>query len=93
MLISHALCAHYSCPCVAGSDTLVSRGRDLFTATHIHRLLQALLGLSTPGYHHHGLLNGADGKRLSKRDGALTIRALRESGHTVAEVRGLAGFS
>lgn len=73
--------------------TLVSRGRDLFTATHIHRLLQALLGLSTPGYHHHGLLNGADGKRLSKRDGALTIRALRESGHTVAEVRGLAGFS
>ena len=73
--------------------TLVSRGSDLFAATHIHRLLQALLGLPAPEYHHHGLLSGADGKRLSKRDGALTIRALREAGRTAAEVRALAGFS
>ncbi len=72
--------------------TLVTRGTDLFAATHVHRLLQALLGLPTPGYHHHGLLTGADGKRLSKRDGALSIRALRDHGHTAAEIRKMAGF-
>jgi len=72
--------------------TLVTRGQDLFPATHVHRLLQALLGLDTPTYHHHGLLKGPDGKRLAKRDKAETIRALRQSGHTPAEVRRLAGF-
>ena len=71
--------------------TLVTRGDDLFAATHIHRLLQALLGLPTPDYHHHSLLTGNDGVRLSKRDGAQTLRALRAAGHTSEAVRVLAG--
>jgi len=58
----------------------VVRGADLFEATHIHRLLQALLGLATPRYHHHALLADAAGRRLAKRDGAPTIAALREGG-------------
>lgn len=66
--------------------TLVTRGEDLFVATHIHRLLQALLGISVPAYHHHGLLLGEDGRRLAKRDRALTLRAMREAGVTAAEV-------
>jgi len=72
--------------------TLVTRGEDLFAATHIHRLLQALLGLATPEYLHHKLLVGADGRRFAKRDRALTLRALREAGRTPAEVRAMAGF-
>lgn len=72
--------------------TLVTRGQDLFEATHIHRLLQALLDLDTPAYHHHGLLTGPDGKRYAKRDKSLTLRALREAGKTPQEVRTLAGF-
>ncbi len=67
--------------------TNVIRGEDLFAATHIHRLLQKLLGLNTPNYHHHGLLSGADGRRLAKRDKAETIRVLRESGLTPEQVR------
>ena len=58
----------------------VVRGRDLFEATHIHRLLQQLLGLATPRYHHHDLLTDAHGKRLAKRSGAPTLAALREAG-------------
>jgi len=72
--------------------TLVTRGEDLFTATHIHRLLQALLGLPVPQYHHHKLLTDASGRRYAKRDRALTLRALREAGRTPAEVRAMAGF-
>jgi len=64
----------------------VVRGRDLFAATHIHRLLQALLGLPTPAYHHHALLHGPDGRRLAKRDGAPTIAALREAGEDAARL-------
>jgi glutamyl-Q tRNA(Asp) synthetase len=60
--------------------TDVVRGVDLFAATHIHRVLQALLGLPTPRYHHHPLLVGADGARLAKRDGAPTLTAMRERG-------------
>ncbi len=60
--------------------TDVVRGLDLFHATHVHRLLQALLGLPTPGYRHHPLLTDADGKRLAKRDGAPTLAAMRERG-------------
>ncbi|MGH7126431.1 MAG: tRNA glutamyl-Q(34) synthetase GluQRS [Stellaceae bacterium] len=71
--------------------TLVTRGRDLFGATHVHRLLQALLDLPTPRYWHHRLLTDASGKRLAKRDRALTLRALREAGKTSAEVREMAG--
>ena len=66
--------------------TLVTRGVDLFAATHIHRLLQALLELPTPRYRHHRLLTDAQGRRLAKRDKALTIRAMRESGMSAAEV-------
>src|SRR5207248_9913412 len=66
--------------------TLVTRGADLFDATHIHRLLQALLGLPTPRYRHHPLLTDAAGRRLAKRDRALTIRAMREAGRTPEDV-------
>ncbi len=60
--------------------THVVRGVDLFAATHVHRLLQALLGLPTPVYHHHPLLTGPDGKRLAKRDGAPMLAARRLAG-------------
>ncbi|MCK6449858.1 MAG: tRNA glutamyl-Q(34) synthetase GluQRS [Alphaproteobacteria bacterium] len=73
--------------------TLVTRGADLFEATHIHRLLQALLGLPTPDYHHHALVRDVDGKRLAKRDEAPTLRALRASGKTPEEVGAMAGLS
>ncbi len=72
--------------------TLVTRGRDLFAATHVHRLLQALLGLDVPAYHHHRLIEGADGRRLAKRDAGLTIRALRQAGKTPDAVRAMCGF-
>ncbi|QAY77212.1 tRNA glutamyl-Q(34) synthetase GluQRS [Sphingosinicella sp. BN140058] len=60
--------------------TDVVRGRDLYAATDVHRLLQALLDLQTPLYHHHALLTGSDGRRLAKRNGAPTLASLRESG-------------
>ena len=66
--------------------TLVTRGADLFAATHIHRLLQAVLDLPTPRYRHHPLLTDATGRRLAKRDGAPTVRAMREAGTSPAEV-------
>jgi glutamyl-Q tRNA(Asp) synthetase len=66
--------------------TLVTRGVDLFTATHIHRLLQALLELPTPEYRHHPLLTDARGRRLAKRDQALTVRAMREAGMSPADI-------
>jgi len=60
--------------------THVIRGKDLFEATHVHRLIQALLGLPTPEYRHHDLLTGPDGERLAKRHGAPTLEALRLAG-------------
>jgi glutamyl-Q tRNA(Asp) synthetase len=72
--------------------TDVVRGRDLFHATSVHRLLQALLGLPAPRYHHHRLLLDADGKKLSKSTAATGLRELRARGVTVAEVRKLAGL-
>ena len=60
--------------------TDVVRGVDLFEATHVHRLLQALLGLPTPRYHHHPLAIGPDGERLAKRHGAPSLAGLREAG-------------
>jgi len=59
--------------------TDVVRGRDLYACTDIHRLLQALLELPTPLYHHHALLADAEGERLAKRHGAPTIADLRAS--------------
>ena len=66
--------------------TLVTRGADLFTATHIHRQLQALLGLPTPVYRHHPLLTDASGRRLAKRDKAATVRDMREAGIMPGEI-------
>ena len=60
--------------------THVVRGRDLFAATHVHRLLQALLGLPTPTYRHHPLLTDAEGNRLAKRSGSPSLEALRLAG-------------
>jgi glutamyl-Q tRNA(Asp) synthetase len=67
--------------------TLVTRGWDLFPATHVQRLLQALLGLPPPQYAHHRLLLDAHGRKFSKREHALTLRALRAEGVEAAEVR------
>ena len=60
--------------------TDIVRGEDLFAATHVHRLLQALLGLPTPCYHHHALIRDAEGRRLAKRDRAATLAELRDAG-------------
>ncbi len=60
--------------------THIIRGVDLFESTHIHVLLQALLGLTTPVYRHHRLLVDETGKRLAKRDQAATLHDLRNSG-------------
>jgi glutamyl-Q tRNA(Asp) synthetase len=73
--------------------TLVTRGDDLFQATHVHRLLQALLDLPVPEWAHHPLLvDPATGRRFAKRDRSLTLRALRASGVTPEEVRARIGF-
>ncbi len=66
--------------------TDVVRGRDLLTSTHIHRLLQALLGLPTPNYHHHALVVGDDGERLAKRKNSPTISSLRAQGYDPAHL-------
>jgi glutamyl-Q tRNA(Asp) synthetase len=78
--------------CVTHDDalqgvTLVTRGEDLKPATHLHRLLQALMGWPTPVYAHHRLLTDASGRRLAKRDRAVTLRALRAAGVPAGEVR------
>jgi glutamyl-Q tRNA(Asp) synthetase len=67
--------------------TLVTRGDDLFAATSLQRLLQALLGLPTPAYAHHPLIRDAQGRKFSKRDQAATLASLRASGVTPDEVR------
>jgi len=67
--------------------TLVTRGEDLFPSTHVHRLLQCLLGYDAPQYAHHPLLTDENGRRFAKRDRSLTLRALRESGRSAEEVR------
>ncbi|MFQ5533554.1 MAG: tRNA glutamyl-Q(34) synthetase GluQRS [Sphingomonadales bacterium] len=67
--------------------TLIIRGRDLFHATHLHRLLQALLGYRTPRYHHHDLLTDENGQRLAKRCKSLSLKALREAGATPEDVK------
>ncbi len=67
--------------------TLVTRGEDLLPATHLHRLLQALLNLPVPEWQHHGLITDENGKRLAKRDDARSLRSLRDSGWTPEQVR------
>ncbi|MBU2982468.1 tRNA glutamyl-Q(34) synthetase GluQRS [Lentibacter algarum] len=72
--------------------TDVVRGEDLFTATYIHVVLQRLLGLPTPRYHHHKLIRDAAGKRLAKRDDARAIATYRAEGKTPDDIRSLVGL-
>jgi glutamyl-Q tRNA(Asp) synthetase len=77
--------------CVTHDDTaqgvtLVTRGEDLREATHVHRLLQHLMGWPVPLYVHHPLARDGEGRRLAKRDGAETLRALRASGTSAADI-------
>lgn len=67
--------------------TYVTRGADLFEATHIHRALQGVLGLPVPQYCHHALLRDNTGKRLAKRDGARSLASLRAAGLSPQQVR------
>jgi glutamyl-Q tRNA(Asp) synthetase len=66
--------------------TDVVRGRDLYASTDVHRLLQALLGLPTPAYHHHPLLADQEGNRLAKRNRAPALADLRDAGTDPAEL-------
>ena len=73
--------------------TLVTRGEDLFYATHLHRLLQHLLGLKTPQYHHHGLLLDHEGKRFAKRNNGVTLQYLRDvEKKTPADIMNMVGL-
>ena len=72
--------------------TLVTRGEDLFHATHVHRLLQALLGLRTPRYYHHNLIADSSGQRIAKRNRAITLRHLRDCRRTPDDVWRMIGL-
>lgn len=83
--------------CVVHDDALqgitdVIRGEDLAGAAHLHVTLQALLDLPVPRFHHHRLLTGPDGRRYAKRDGAVTLQALRAQGWTADRVRAQVGL-
>jgi glutamyl-Q tRNA(Asp) synthetase len=71
--------------------TRVTRGNDLFSATHVQRTLQALLGLPAPRYAHHRLILDEQGRKFSKREQAVTLRCLREAGVTPAQIRSRIG--
>ena len=70
----------------------VTRGEDLFEATAIHVVLQRLLGLPTPAYHHHRLIRDDQGKRLAKRDDARALSKYRAEGATPADIRAMIGL-
>jgi len=72
--------------------TLVTRGEDLLLSTHVHRLLQELLGLRAPDYHHHPLLTDNEGRRYAKRHKSLSLKALRASGNSPDQIRQMAGL-
>ncbi len=72
--------------------THVIRGQDLFAATQIHVLLQRLLGLPTPIYHHHRLIRDDQGKRLAKRDDARSLATYRDAGKTPSDIRAMVGL-
>jgi len=76
----------------AQAITEVTRGEDLFDATAIHVLLQRLLGLPTPAYHHHRLIRDDQGKRLAKRDDARALAHFRAEGASPADIRRLVGL-
>ena len=71
----------------------VTRGRDLYAATDLHRLLQVLLGLPAPVYHHHRLITDAAGRKLAKSARDTSLRSLRERGVTPMDVRRLVGLA
>ncbi|GAB4519759.1 MAG: tRNA glutamyl-Q(34) synthetase GluQRS [Amphiplicatus sp.] len=73
--------------------THVIRGLDLYHAAHLHRLLQALLDLPAPTYRHHRLITDENGKKFSKRDRAVALRALRGAGATRADILARLGFA
>lgn len=73
--------------------TDVVRGRDLYFATAVHRLLQTLLGLPQPRYHHHRLIVDAEGRKLSKSKGSEGLAALRAAGATAADIRRMVGLA
>ncbi len=72
--------------------TDVLRGLDLYPSTSVHRVLQQLLGLQAPRYHHHRLIQGVDGGKLSKSTQATGLRELREAGATPADIRRMVGL-
>jgi glutamyl-Q tRNA(Asp) synthetase len=72
--------------------THVVRGRDLFWATSVHRLLQAVLGFSAPAYHHHRLVLDQDGAKLAKSTRATALRELRAGGAAPADIRRMVGL-
>ena len=72
--------------------TLVTRGQDLFEATDVHRLLQSLLDLNVPGYHHHKLLTDGNGERYAKRNRSVTLKSLRDDGKTPDDIRTMIGL-
>ncbi len=65
---------------------LITRGEDLLSSTHVHRILQDLLGYPEPEYEHHRLIGNASGERLAKRDDAASIKGMRDAGMTPSEV-------
>ena len=73
--------------------TDVVRGEDLFWATGVHRLLQQLLGLPVPTYHHHRLILDTDGRKLAKSTHATGLRELRAQGATPIDIRKLVGLA
>jgi glutamyl-Q tRNA(Asp) synthetase len=73
--------------------THVTRGSDLYAATDLHRLLQVLLGLPEPAYHHHRLLADAEGRKLSKSAGDIGLAELRAAGATPADIRRRVGLN
>jgi len=76
----------------AQAITEVTRGEDLFEATAIHVVLQRLLGLPTPSYHHHRLIRDDQAKRLAKRDDARALAKYRAEGATPADIRHMLGL-
>jgi glutamyl-Q tRNA(Asp) synthetase len=73
--------------------THVVRGQDLFQATSVHRVLQTLLDLPAPLYHHHRLILDAEGHKLSKSTQATALRELRQQGRTAADIRRMVGLA
>lgn len=71
---------------------LVTRGEDLFYATHVQRLLQCLLDLPEPSYAHHRLITDPSGRKFSKRDNSVTLRALRQNAVSVNDIRAQLGL-